>query len=278
MNQFISKSFILFASLVLLCGLWMAASVSLADEQQTSSTTTSSSDINVNNLLQGEWIVEMTTVDQDSSSGDADELFPQLGVYNFSHTPLQEGVLFGTYLPKGSEDDASEFDVKLLVQSDAEHSGSFKMIKRKKEEEPSEDVEEVAELRSDDTIVFDIPYNFVTHKPNSPNQPPVVYASSQGRFTANNGVLKGTYQFLFTNKENFILSLVYDATTGQDGVTKYKIDRIVGTKQVNKELSFFQKYGSTIMIMVFFIGSRFLTRNMQAGQAPGQAPPAGGNQ
>ncbi|KAG2392474.1 hypothetical protein C9374_012726 [Naegleria lovaniensis] len=272
MNQFKSVLF----SLFLLCAavlLLFAASPSLADDEKA---TTTASDINVNNLLQGEWVVEMTTVDQDSASGDADELFPQLGVYNFSHTPLQEGVLFGTYLPKGSEDDSSEFDVKLLVQSDAEHSGTFKMIKRKKEEE-SEDVEEVAELRKDDTIVFDIPYNFVTHKPNNPNTPPVVFASSQGRFAANNGALKGTYQFLFTNKENFILNLVYDATTGQDGTTKYKIDRIVGTKQVNKEMSFFQKYGSTIMIMVFFIGSRFLTRNMQGGQ--GQAPPAAtGNQ
>ena len=132
--------------------------------------------------------------------------------------------------------------------------------------------EEVAELRNDDEIVFDIPYNFVSHKSPSPPQAPVIQASSQGRFTANNGALKGTYQFFFTTREGFILSLVYDATT-QDGVTQYKIDRIVGMKQVRSELtSFWQKYGTTILISVFFLGSRLFTRTMTPqGQAPAAA-------
>src|SRR3989338_10409794 len=114
-----------------------------ADEE---AKTASPSDFNFNNIMQGAWSVELSTIDQESSTDD--EMFPTVGLYNFTHSALHDGILVGTYTQQGSEEDASDFDVKLFIQADAEQTGSFKMIKRKKEEES--DDEQVAEVRSDD--------------------------------------------------------------------------------------------------------------------------------
>ena len=249
MNQFIKYSL---ALVFVLC----LAVVCVAEEE-----TKSASDFNFNNVMQGAWSVEVSEINIGEASTE-EELFPVVGLYNFTHSALHDGILVGTYTQQGSEEDASDIEYKLFAQTEAEQAGSLKMIKRKKEE--SEEEEEVAETREGDQVVFEIPFNFVTHKPQPNQQTPVVHASSQGRFTAG-ATRKGTYQFLFTTREQFILTLIYDGEN--------KMERIVGVKSVNNELSFFQKYGSTIMISVFFIGSRLLTRNLapQGQQAPAAA-------
>jgi len=247
------------------------AFVSCEGEEEKASTPATTSDFNFNTLMQGAWAVEISTIDQEITNED--ELFSTKGVYNLTHHPLQEGILFGSFNQLGSADEVqSDAEYKLLAQTESEaNTGSFKMIKRKKteEEEESNIEEEVAELKSDDVVVFDIPFNFITHKSVVAGAQPVLYASSQGRFVAEHG--RGTYEFLFTNRETFVLNLVYDVETPTEG-KKFKIERIVGVKQVNREQSFFQKYGSTIMIAVFFMGSRLLTRQVapQGAAAGGQ--------
>ncbi|KAL9653010.1 hypothetical protein ABK040_015525 [Willaertia magna] len=240
----------------------------VAEEEKAASTL----DFNVANVLQGEWNVELLTIDNENYQADPSSVIPTKGTYNFTYSPLHEGLLLGTFEEnqEGSSDEIDVSDlIKLLVQSESEQSGTFKIIRRKKvEEEEQDELSDVTELQKDDFVLFDLSYNFL------PSTTSKQIIASQGKFTAQNGTVSGTYEFIFTTKESFILSFIYDTQSS----TAFKVDRIVGFKSVNREMGFFQKYGPTLMIGVFFLTSRLLTGRMAGGQGGAEQPAATGGQ
>jgi hypothetical protein len=158
----------------------------------------------------------------------------EFGTFNITNGALN-GVLIGNLFFN-----ESKLIHQVRIETETNEKGGFKILENNLDNN-SEDFEE-------EKYLLDFAFNFKSSSFGS--------KMSYSEFTGKYG--SGIKQFLFFGTKGFLINLYFNNST------QYQLFRISGKKLgADDTPNFFARFGPTLIIAIFFIGTRMLTSNLK---------------
>eukprot|EP00761_Pharyngomonas_kirbyi_P012069 gb/GECH01012096.1/.p1 GENE.gb/GECH01012096.1/~~gb/GECH01012096.1/.p1 ORF type:complete len:248 (+),score=75.89 gb/GECH01012096.1/:1-744(+) len=209
-------------------------------------------------FFKGDWKAEKTVISKDTEFPQTE---PIQGFFN-----VTSGAHDGAIVAKFNEIATQINSAIFTFETTTPKAGSVSMISTQNTEDEDEENEE--ENESD--MKFEYEFQETLND----------FIVSRGRYEGAKG--SGAFSFICTSSHSFIWSF----TSDKDGT----VIEYVGRKaEADVPAGFFKKYGPTVLMVVFFLGSRLLTQRLtpqaqgqgqaqQQGQTSGGGSSNGGNQ